>query len=64
MGLLNREGGYMSNQTINENMKNYTEEHGYLIDYDTKWFARLYAAPHTEKYGWRVFCKDGTLAGI
>ena len=48
---------------LNNNI-NYTEEHGYLIDYDTKWFARLHAAPHTEKYGWRVFCKDGTLAGI
>ena len=47
-----------------EYIRSFTEEHGYLIDYDTKWFGKLEASPHTEKYGWRVYFKDGTFNGI
>lgn len=52
--------------TINgcEYIQSFTEEHGYLIDYNTKWFGNLCAAPHVEKYGWRVFTKKGEFAGI
>lgn len=41
-----------------------TEEHGCLVDYTSKWYGRLCAAPTTEKYGWRVYYKSGIFCGI
>lgn len=51
-----------NNQATQE--ENLTEENGQLIDYTSTWAAILNHDPSTEKYGWRVFNKEGSFIGI
>lgn len=42
----------------------FTNEHGYLIDYNSLWSANLCNSPTTSKVGWRVFSEDGEFQGV
>lgn len=45
-------------------MHSFKEEHGYLVDFESKWLGTLQGTRYARKRGWRVFDKDGSFIGL